>query len=60
VNGEYQRRLNVTIDEEMERRLLRYCSLHGITKRDAVRRAIAELLAQRRTTPPTLDPDRPL
>lgn len=56
---QYQRKLNVTITEEMEAQLLRYCTLHGIKKRDALRRAIALLLAGSRPAP-TFDPERPL
>lgn len=60
MNEQYQRRLNVTVTEEMEARLLRYCTLHGISKRDAVRRAIAEMLMRRHREPPTFDKDVPL
>lgn len=59
MNEQYQRKLNVTITDEMEARLLRYCTIHGITKRDAVRRAIAEMLSRHRE-PPTFDKDVPL
>lgn len=60
MNGEYQKQLNVTITNEMEKRLLRYCTIHGITKRDAVRRAIAEMLSRRHSEPPAFDKDAPL
>jgi hypothetical protein len=57
---QYDRPINVRITKEMEDKLLRYCTIHGITKRDAVRMAITEMLSPRRTEPPKLDKDVPL
>jgi len=59
VNGEYQERIETTVDEDTAKSLQRYCTIHGIKKRDAVRKAIALLLATRRE-PPKLDPEVPL
>lgn len=59
MHGELQQRVETTINEETERLLQRYCTIHGIKRRDAIRKAIAMLLS-RRTDPPRIDPDRPI
>jgi hypothetical protein len=59
MNGDLQIRIETTIDEATAARLQRYCTIHGVKRRDAIRKAIAILLA-RRSDPPKVDPDRPL
>jgi len=59
MNGEYQERVETTVDEKTAKTLQRYCTIHGIKKRDAIRMAIALFLAGKRD-PPKLDPDVPL
>lgn len=59
MNGGYQERVETTIDEATAKALQRYCTVHGIKKRDALRKAVA-LLLSKRSEPPKLDRDKPL
>jgi hypothetical protein len=59
MNGELQYQIETTVDQDTAKALNRYCTIHGIKKRDALRKAIALLLAGNRE-PPKLDPDVPL
>jgi hypothetical protein len=59
MNGDFQRPVNVMITREMEDRLHRFCTIHGINKREAVRRAISQMLTTHHTEPPVLDKDVP-
>jgi hypothetical protein len=60
MNGDLQVRIETTIDEATAARLQRYCTIHGVTKRDAVRQAIAEMVGRKRSDPPAFNPDQPL
>lgn len=40
-------RYSIRLDEDTERKLQLYCDKHGITKGEAIRRAIGELLVEK-------------
>jgi len=59
MHGEYQHKVDTTIDDATARELQRYCTTHGVKRREALRRAISLLLAGHREVP-RIDPERPL